>query len=324
MTGSAVDLGRGLEEAWSRVAVFVPRLAGFLVVLGVGWVVARTAAGVLERVLRRLGSERLAERAGVRRLLRESAYDMTGIVCRVVRYALLLVVLRLALGVFGANPVSAVIDGVVAWVPRGVVAVVLVVVALAVADGARHVVRAVLATVPYGKGVAGGVWAAIVVLGVIAALEQAGIATGVVLPVLYAGLGTVAGVVVVGVGGGLIVPMRARWERWLTRAEQEVSAARVSLSTYRATQAAAPGPAAPGSAPSGPAPSASSAPGGSAPGSAPGGSAPGGSALGGSAPGSAGPGSAGPGSARPGSASPGPAAPGTPPPGPSRPGPGRD
>lgn len=58
-------------------------------------------------------------------------------------------------------------------------------------------------------------------LGVIAALSQIGIAIAVTLPVLIAVLATVGGILIVGVGGGLVGPMRHRWERILDRAERE-------------------------------------------------------------------------------------------------------
>lgn len=54
-----------------------------------------------------------------------------------------------------------------------------------------------------------------------AALNQIGIATAVTTPILVALLGTIGGVIVVGVGGGLVRPMQRRWEQWLSRAERE-------------------------------------------------------------------------------------------------------
>ena len=51
--------------------------------------------------------------------------------------------------------------------------------------------------------------------------NEIGIAIAVTLPVLITVLATVGGILVVGVGGGLITPMRQRWERWLNHAEQE-------------------------------------------------------------------------------------------------------
>jgi hypothetical protein len=65
----------------------------------------------------------------------------------------------------------------------------------------------------------------IIGLGVIAALSQIGIAIAVTLPVLITVLATVAGILIVGVGGGLISPMRQRLEQVLSKAEQEASKA---------------------------------------------------------------------------------------------------
>lgn len=230
----SVDFTQGLNDAWSKVAQFVPKLIGFLVVLAIGWFVSKMIARILDRVLRKVGSEKLAERAGASRMLANSKYDMTGIVCKVVYFALLLITLQLGFGVFGSNPVSTMLDGIVSWIPRAVVAVVLMVVAMAVANVVRDIVTSALSSMSYGKTVGTIVWACIVALGVIAALGQAGIATTVTQPVLYAALAAGAGILIVGVGGGLIAPMRQRWERWLNTAEQETAKARGSVSAYQA------------------------------------------------------------------------------------------
>ncbi len=233
-TTLAVDFTQGLNDAWSKVAQFVPKLIGFLVVLAIGWFVSKLIARVLDRVLRKVGSEKLAERSGAAKMLEGSKYDLTAIVCKIVYYALLLITLQLGFGVFGSNPVSDMIDGIVAWIPRGIVAVVLVVVAMAIANVVRDIVTSALSSVSYGKTVGTAVWACIVALGVIAALGQAGIATTVTQPLLYAALLAGAGILVVGVGGGLIAPMRQRWERWLSKAEEETVKARGSVGAYQA------------------------------------------------------------------------------------------
>ncbi|MCW2679645.1 MAG: Conserved helix repeat-containing protein, partial [Frankiales bacterium] len=48
-----------------------------------------------------------------------------------------------------------------------------------------------------------------------------GIATTVTTPLLYTLFAIVAGVVIVGVGGGLVQPMQNRWENMLDKADQE-------------------------------------------------------------------------------------------------------
>jgi hypothetical protein len=61
----------------------------------------------------------------------------------------------------------------------------------------------------------------VVALGVSAALDQAGITAAVREPVLYTVLLTCGAILAIGVGGGLVKPMQARWERMLTAAERE-------------------------------------------------------------------------------------------------------
>jgi hypothetical protein len=233
-TTLAIDFTRGLDDAWSKIATFVPKLIGFLVVLVIGWFIAKMITKVLDRVLRKVGSERLSERAGTARMLQNSKYDLTGIVAKIVYFALMLIVVQMALGVFGPNPVSSMINGIVAWLPRGIVAVVLVVVAMAIANMVRSIVQGALSSASYGNTVATAVWGAIVALGVIAALGQAGIAANVVQSLLIAALATVAGILIVGVGGGMITPMRQRMERMLTAAEEETSRRKGSMAAYQA------------------------------------------------------------------------------------------
>ena len=60
----------------------------------------------------------------------------------------------------------------------------------------------------YGRMLANLASVFILGLGIIAALNQVGIALTVTLPVLVAILGTIGGILVVGVGGGLIKPCR--------------------------------------------------------------------------------------------------------------------
>ncbi|MEV8024775.1 hypothetical protein [Microbacterium sp. NPDC080220] len=61
----------------------------------------------------------------------------------------------------------------------------------------------------------------IIFLGVTAALNQIDVATSVTSPILIAVLAIIAGVIIVGAGGGLIKPMQQRWEAIPTKGEEE-------------------------------------------------------------------------------------------------------
>ncbi len=218
---ASINFSQGLTDAWSAVARIVPKFVGFLVIMAIGWFIARLLARALDTVLRKVGFEKVAERGGISRAMQNSKYDATGIVSRVVYYALLLITLQMALGVFGTNPVSTMINGVVAWLPRGLVALVIVVVAAAIARVVRDLVGGALSSLSYGNVLATAASVFILGIGVIAALGQAGIATAVTGPLLIAVLAAIVGTLVVGVGGGLVLPMRERWERMLNTAENE-------------------------------------------------------------------------------------------------------
>jgi hypothetical protein len=218
---ASINFSQGVTDAWSAVARFIPKFVGFLVILFIGWFIARLLARALDLVLRKAGFERMAERGGISRALANSKYDTTGLICKVVYYALLLVTLQLAIGVFGNNPVSTMINGVVAWLPRGLVALAIVVVAAFIARVVRDLVGAALSSLSYGRTLATVASVFVLGIGIIAALGQAGIATTITGPILVAVLAAIVGVIVVGVGGGLIMPMRQRWERMLDGAERD-------------------------------------------------------------------------------------------------------
>lgn len=70
-----VDLGKGVSDAFGNVAAFVPKLLAFLVILIVGYFVAKAIAKVLAKVLERVGFDRAVERGGVKKALAQSKYE---------------------------------------------------------------------------------------------------------------------------------------------------------------------------------------------------------------------------------------------------------
>jgi hypothetical protein len=158
--------------------------------------------------------------------LQRTRYDASDILAKLAYYTVLLFTLQLAFGIWGPNPISNLINAVIAWLPQAFVAIVIVIVAAAIANAVRDLVGGALGGLSYGRVLANAAAIFVVALGVIAALNQVGIATTVTTPVLIAFLATVAGILIVGVGGGLVRPMQSRWEGWLERAAAESRAVR--------------------------------------------------------------------------------------------------
>ncbi|MER5455038.1 hypothetical protein ABT008_09645 [Micromonospora sp. NPDC002389] len=221
-----VNIGDAVADMWRSVLLFVPRAIAFIAILVVGWLIARAVLKIVDAVLERVGFDRAVERGGIKRALERTRYDASDILARLAYYAVLLFTLQFAFGVWGPNAISNLIGGVVAWLPRAFVAIVIVVIAAAIANAVRDLVSGALGGLSYGRVLADLTAVFIIALGVIAALNQVGIATTVTTPVLIAVLATVAGILIVGVGGGLVKPMQNRWDGWLHRIAEESRAVR--------------------------------------------------------------------------------------------------
>ncbi|BCK53332.1 hypothetical protein NWFMUON74_11040 [Nocardia wallacei] len=229
----AIDFQQGMSNAWSAIATFVPKFVGFLVVLAIGWIIAKVIAKIADRVLRRVGFDRLVERGGIQNMLANSRYDATDILVKLVYYAILLIALQIGFGVFGPNPVSNMLNGIVAWLPRAAVAIIIVCVAGAIARVVTDLIGNMLSGLSYGRML--GRLAAVFIwgVGIIAALNQIGVATSVTTPILITVLATIGGILVVGIGGGLIRPMQQRWEGWLDTVEGEMPQLRGHAEAYQ-------------------------------------------------------------------------------------------
>ncbi|MER7366594.1 mechanosensitive ion channel family protein [Nonomuraea wenchangensis] len=228
-----MNIGQGITDAWRSIATFVPRLVAFLVILVIGYLIAKALEKVVDKILQRIGFDRAVDRSGVRRWLERSKYDASSLLGRIVFYAIVLVTLQIAFSVFGPNPISVLLTGVVAWLPRALVAIVIVVVAGAIAKGVRDILNGALGGLSYGRWIATAAAVFIWALGIIAALNQIGVATTVTTPVLITVLGTIGAILAIGIGGGLIRPMQQRWERWLSRMEAEAPQARAHAEAYQ-------------------------------------------------------------------------------------------
>jgi Conserved TM helix len=224
------EFKNGLGDAWSSVAEFLPKLIGFLLILIIGYFVVKAIAKIVDKVLERVGFDRAVERGGVGQALSKSRYDASDILSKVVFWALFLFVLQLAFGIFGPNPISDLIHGVIAYLPNVIVAIIIVVIGAAIAAALKEIVEASLGGLSYGRPLAFGVSVAILAVAIFAALDQLNIAPAIVTGLFYALLAIIVGSAIVAVGGGGIETMRRYWERAANRAESESGSIRQEAS----------------------------------------------------------------------------------------------
>ncbi len=217
----ALDLETPVREGFTTFATFIPKLLGFLVILLVGYFIAKVISKLVDKGLEKAGFDRAVERGGIKKALAKSAYDASDIVAKLVFFAVFIPFLSAAVGALGIAALQQPLSAFIALIPKIIVAVILVVIGAVLAGTVKSFLSNALGGLSYGNVLANGA-AVLILFGFVkSALDQVGIATVVTSALLYTVFAAVAGVVIVGVGGGLIKPMQHRWENMLNKADQE-------------------------------------------------------------------------------------------------------
>ena len=236
----AIDIEQGLTDAWTRIATFVPKLLGFILILVVGYLIAKLVQRLVDALLERVGFDRWVERGSLRDALARSRFDASDILATIAFWTVLLFALQLAFGVFGPNPISDLLFGIIAFLPNLFVAIVVLVIAAALAKVVTDLLTATLGTVSGGEWIAKAAGLSILVLGIFMALSQLQIAPAIVNALFYAMLAIIVGSAVVAVGGGGIRTMQRYWERAAVNLEAKGSEIRREADTQTTTSVTIP------------------------------------------------------------------------------------
>ena len=200
----AVSFTQGIEDAWSDVAAFVPKLIGALAILLIGWFIAKATRKIIHRALTKAGFDGLVDKSGMGSYIERAGYPDSGLLlAKIIYFAVMIVVLQLAIGAFGDTAVQDVLNDLLAFIPKLFVALIIVVLTGAVANAVRGFVTPAMAHLSYGNLVSQAVVAAIWIIGGFAALDQVQVAQDIVdtlFTTIAASLGLIL-VIKFGVGG---------------------------------------------------------------------------------------------------------------------------
>jgi hypothetical protein len=188
-----------------RITAFLPNLISAIVIVAIGYVLSRVARSVTTRLLARFGFDRFVERHAPpnKNVGRHASQAVGGLVF----WIGLLVTASMASEALALETLSRGLGRILEVVPRALVAVVIVGVAVALGNVASSLLGGVMA-----KAARAGV----ILLGAFMALDQLGVARSIVLTLFTALIGAVAIAAAVAFGIGAIPAARelaARWAR---------------------------------------------------------------------------------------------------------------
>lgn len=174
----AVEWSQGIEDAWSDLAGFAPKLIAAIVVLMVGWFIARIIRKVVEKILEKIRFDQYVDKAGIGAPVERAGYPDSGkLLAKLIYYMIMLTVLQLAIGVFGDSAVNEAFDGLIAFIPKLFIAIIIVVITGVVANTVRSLVEPAVSHLGVGPLLAKAAFVAIWVIGGFAAFDQLEVAS---------------------------------------------------------------------------------------------------------------------------------------------------
>ncbi len=217
----------GFDTALEEAALILPKIGYFLLILIVGFILAKIIEKIVTKVLQKVGFDRLVERGGVKQAMSKSKYDAAALLAKIVYYFILLGVLSLAFSVFGPdNPISQFIDRIVEFLPSLFVAILALVIAAAVAAAVKELLSNMLGGLSYGNTLANVASFFILGIGVFFALGELGIAPLIVGGVFYAILALIVIPPIIAFGVGGIEPAREAIRNLQDKGQQKVQEVR--------------------------------------------------------------------------------------------------
>ena len=177
----AIEWSTGIENAWSDIAEFVPKLIGALAVFIIGWIIAKIIRKVIVRVLNKAKVDTYVDKAGIGAPLARAGYpNSVDLIGKIIYFALMLLVIQLAVGVFGETAISELINDLIAFIPRLIIAIIIIVITGAVANGVREIMAPAVAHLSAGDLLKKAAFVGIWMIGAFAALDQLQVAKDVV------------------------------------------------------------------------------------------------------------------------------------------------
>ena len=170
-----------LQTFWGEIALFLPKLLATLLLLLVGFLLARLLRAGVRRGLEALGFGRMAEKSGLEALVKQAGVDLSlaGIIAGTTYWLVLLVVAVSAANSLGLDSVAGLANKVILYLPKVVVAILVLVFGTLLARVVNRLVFAWLngAKIPGALAVSTGIEYAVQIFALFLALEQLEIGT---------------------------------------------------------------------------------------------------------------------------------------------------
>lgn len=196
-----------LQNIWSTFLVFFSKLIAAIVIFLIGWFVALGVGKIVTEILRKLQLNKLFEKESWKLALEKAELntDVAGFIGAIVKWIFVIVFLLVSVEVLGLKHFAEFLSNILGYLPNVVVAALIFVVAVIIAEFLEKLVRVTVEgmKVGYGGTVGAIVKWSIWVFAILAILLQLQIANQLIITLFtgFVALVTIAGGLAFGLGG---------------------------------------------------------------------------------------------------------------------------
>ena len=169
-----------VQEMLTKIMAYLPVLLGALLILIVGWIVAKIIRSIVNGVLKVVRFDVLADKASISEVLRKGNLKITArqVVSGLVYWLVVIMVLVMAANALGLPKASDMLSSLFAYVPKVIAALLVLVVAMFLANFVSGIVQTVAGNskLPKPQLLAGISRWAIIIFALTISLAQLGIA----------------------------------------------------------------------------------------------------------------------------------------------------
>ncbi|HJW49481.1 MAG TPA: hypothetical protein VJ726_08700 [Candidatus Limnocylindria bacterium] len=169
----------------------LPSIVGALLLLVIGWIVAGIAGGFVARLLRKVGVDQLATKAGITAFLQRARLklDTPGLIGGIITWYVRLIFVVMAANAVGITAISDVLGQIIAFIPNLLVALLILGAFAWLAGVTRNLVTGATesAGVPNSGALATIAYATVLGFGIVAAASQIGVAAT-LINILFTGI----------------------------------------------------------------------------------------------------------------------------------------
>lgn len=160
----------------TRASIFIPILVGVILILVIGWLIAKVLQQLVTRGLKAIQLDNISEKGGLADILAkgEIRYTLSELIGVVAYWLTMLTVLITAINAIGLTVAAELLDKIVLYVPNVVAGIFILVIGMFLATFVAGLVRTTAANAGIGqaKGLAQITQVVIIVFAIIVALDQ--------------------------------------------------------------------------------------------------------------------------------------------------------